>query len=214
MVERLDLRLPQLRNLDGELISIPNSAITMVKNKSNSWARVNLGVNVAYDTDLDDALAVIKAASTQMSQDVEWQPLILEPPEVLGVDSFNDSSITIRLLMRTAPAQQWLVARELRRRRRRLRGVDGRDVLRPDGHQVRHLRHRGRRAHRHEGEHEREPVRRPSGTETRVSHGQAQSQVQDAGAWLSCDAAPSGRHAEPSKGSRAATIAAHSRQQR
>ena len=116
VVERLDLRLTQLRNLDGELISIPNSAITMVKNKSNSWARVNLGVNVAYDTDLDDAIAVIKAASTQMSQDIEWQPLILEPPEVLGVDSFNDSSITIRLLMCTAPAQQWLVARELRRR--------------------------------------------------------------------------------------------------
>ncbi|MEM1256698.1 MAG: mechanosensitive ion channel family protein [Cyanobacteria bacterium P01_H01_bin.21] len=116
VVERLDLRLTQLRNLDGELISIPNSTITMVKNKSNSWARVNLGVNVAYDTDLDDAIAVIKAVSTQMSQDAEWQSLILEPPEVLGVDSFNDSSITIRLLMRTAPAQQWLVARELRRR--------------------------------------------------------------------------------------------------
>lgn len=116
VVERLDLRLTQLRNLDGELISIPNSTITLVKNKSNSWARVNLGVNVAYDTDLDNAIAVIQAVSIQMSQDAEWQSLILEPPEVLGVDSFNDSSITIRLLIRTAPAQQWPVAREIRRR--------------------------------------------------------------------------------------------------
>ena len=116
IVERLNLRLTQLRNLDGELISIPNSTITLVKNKSNGWARVNLGVDVAYDTDLDYAIAVIKEAATAMSLDADWQSLILDPPDVLGVDAFNDSSITLRLLMRTAPAQQWLVARELRRR--------------------------------------------------------------------------------------------------
>ena len=41
---------------------------------------------------------------------------MLEPPNVLGVDGFADSSITIRLLIKTQPLKQWDVAREYRRR--------------------------------------------------------------------------------------------------
>lgn len=116
LVEKLNLRLTQLRNIDGELISIPNSSITLVKNKTSSWSRVNLGIEVAYNTDLDHAIAVIGEVAHQMSQDSDWKSFILEPPQVLGVDAFGDNSITIRLWIRTEPLQQWQVAREFRRR--------------------------------------------------------------------------------------------------
>jgi len=115
-VEKLNLRLTQLRSYDGELISIPNSSISLVKNQTSSWARVNLGIDVAYDTDLDRAIAVIQETACQMSQDAKWRSLILEAPQVLGVDSFGDNSITIRLWMRTDPLQKRPIARELRRR--------------------------------------------------------------------------------------------------
>lgn len=116
VVEKLNLRLTQLRNIDGELISIPNSSITLVKNQTSSWSRVNIGIEVAYRTDLDHAIAVIEKVATQLSQDPNWQSLILEPPQVLGVDAFGDNSITIRVWIQTEPLQQWSVGREFRRR--------------------------------------------------------------------------------------------------
>ncbi|MEG4457515.1 mechanosensitive ion channel family protein [Microcoleus sp. N9_A1] len=51
-----------------------------------------------------------------MSQDPAWQSFILASPQVLGVDAFGDNSITIRLWIRTAPRQQWIVDREFRLR--------------------------------------------------------------------------------------------------
>ena len=116
LVEKLNLRLTQLRNADGELISIPNSSISRVKNQTSSWARVNLGIDVAYSTDLDEAIALIEETATQMSQEAKWQSLILEPPQVLGVDTFGENSITLRLWMRTDPLQKLPVGRELRHR--------------------------------------------------------------------------------------------------
>ncbi|MBE9097771.1 mechanosensitive ion channel family protein [Tychonema sp. LEGE 07203] len=115
-VEKMNLRVTQLRNQDGDLITIPNGSIAMVKNHTSSWSRVNLGINVAYDTNLDHAIAVIEKAAIEMSLDAQWQELILEPPKVLGVDAFGENSITIRLLIQTQPLKQWEVGREFRRR--------------------------------------------------------------------------------------------------
>ncbi|NJN23331.1 MAG: mechanosensitive ion channel family protein [Acaryochloridaceae cyanobacterium RL_2_7] len=125
LVEKLNLRLTQLRSLDGELISIPNSSIALVKNKTSSWSRVNMGIDVAYNTDLDHAIAVIDTVATQMSQDPKWRSLILDPPQVLGVDAFGDNSITIRLWIRTEPLQQWPVGREFRRRLKKAFDLEG-----------------------------------------------------------------------------------------
>ncbi|MBE9079641.1 mechanosensitive ion channel family protein [Romeria aff. gracilis LEGE 07310] len=116
LVEAMNLRITQLRSLDGDLVTIPNGNIAMVKNHTSHWSRVNLAIDVAYHTDLDHAIAVIEQVATHMSQDQDWQDLILEPPRVLGVDKFGDNSITIRLWIQTQPLKQWEVGREFRRR--------------------------------------------------------------------------------------------------
>jgi small conductance mechanosensitive channel len=53
LVENLNLRVTQLRSSDGELVTIPNSAITQVKNLTRSWSRVAFSIDVAYQTDPD-----------------------------------------------------------------------------------------------------------------------------------------------------------------
>ncbi|MEB3160455.1 MAG: mechanosensitive ion channel family protein [Synechocystis sp.] len=116
LVERLTLRITQLRNLDGELITIPNGTIEMVKNLSSEWSRVNYAVEVNYDTDVKKVMAIMTAIANEMCQDPEWQTLILEPPEILGVDNIAHTGILIRLLIKTQPLQQWPVAREYRLR--------------------------------------------------------------------------------------------------
>lgn len=115
-VERMNLRITQLRNTEGALITIPNSSIRTVENLSNGWARVDLGIDVAYDTDLDQAISVIESVAVHMSHERSWRNKIIDTPEVLGVDKFGDNSITIRLWIKVQPLKQWEVAREFRLR--------------------------------------------------------------------------------------------------
>ncbi|NBD34050.1 MAG: mechanosensitive ion channel [Cyanobacteria bacterium] len=116
LVEKMNLRITQLRGFDGDLITIPNSSIAMVKNHTSEWSRVNLAIDVAYKTDLNHAIAVIEKVALKMSRERKWRELILESPKVLGVDKFGDNSITIRIWIHTQPLKQWEVGREFRRR--------------------------------------------------------------------------------------------------
>jgi len=115
-VERMNLRLTQLRSADGELITIPNSQISIVKNQTSTWSRVNLGIEVDYQTDLDFAIATIEQVALTMTKDPDWESVIHDKPEVLGVDAFGDNGITIRLWITTEPLQHYRVAREFRLR--------------------------------------------------------------------------------------------------
>ena len=116
VVEDLSLRVTRLRSADGNLIVVPNSSISVVENLTNGFSRANLGIDIAYDTDLDFAIATIDRVAQDMAQDADWQKAIVQPPQVLGVDNFGDNSITIRLWIDTQPLKQWSVGREYRRR--------------------------------------------------------------------------------------------------
>ena len=116
VVEDLTLRATRLRSADGNLIVVPNSAISVVENLTNGFSRANLGIEVAYDTDLDSALAIIQDVAEAMTDSSEWKSSIVNPPQVLGVDGFGDNSITIRVWIDTLPLKQWAVGREFRRR--------------------------------------------------------------------------------------------------
>jgi small-conductance mechanosensitive channel len=51
-----------------------------------------------------------------LAEDVTFSKLVLEPPQVLGVEALAESQVTVRMLAKTLPLKQWDVARELRRR--------------------------------------------------------------------------------------------------
>lgn len=119
LVENLNLRITQLRGGNGELITLPNSSITQVKNLTRTWSRVNFGIDVAYQTDPEKALAVLKEVSQGLYNDLDWRDKMLESPEVLGLDSLSHSGMTITVLAKTVPLQQWAVGRELRFRIRK-----------------------------------------------------------------------------------------------
>jgi small conductance mechanosensitive channel len=116
LVESMNLRVTQIRNNEGQLITIPNSAITIVQNLSKEWARVDLSIRVAYDTNPDQALDVLRTLAQEIYQEQIWREKIIEPPEVLGIDDLQHSGMLIRIWIKTQPLQQWSVAREFRRR--------------------------------------------------------------------------------------------------
>jgi moderate conductance mechanosensitive channel len=115
-VENMNLRITQLRNSEGQLITIPNSTITVVQNLSKDWSRVDLAIDLAYGTDPDHALAVIRELAQEMYNDGDWGAKMPDPPEVLGIDEVNHNGLLIRVWIKTLPLQQWIVAREFRRR--------------------------------------------------------------------------------------------------
>jgi small conductance mechanosensitive channel len=83
---------------------------------SQQWARALLDVSVAYGSDLDRAQAVIKQAADELWQDPDWSAEVLEEPELWGVESLAPEGVTIRLVVKTQPAEQFRVLRELRAR--------------------------------------------------------------------------------------------------
>ena len=116
LVENMNLRITQIRNNEGQLITIPNSAIAIVQNLSKDWARVDLTIQISYETDPDRALAVLQKLSQEIYAEAEWRAKILELPEVLGIDELQHSGMLIRIWIKTQPLQQWAVGREFRRR--------------------------------------------------------------------------------------------------
>lgn len=116
VVENVNLRVTQVRNTQGELISIPNSTINRVKNMTRLWSRVDFTVEVAYENDINAVIQLLEQIAQDMYQEYAWNALILEPPQMLGVDQLSHTGMLIRLWIKTAPMQQWTVGREFRRR--------------------------------------------------------------------------------------------------
>jgi small conductance mechanosensitive channel len=75
-----------------------------------------LNVGVAYKENVDNVIEVLRDELGIFYADPEWRGLLLDPPEVPGVESLGDSAVIIRVLAKTLPLKQWDVARELRRR--------------------------------------------------------------------------------------------------
>jgi len=116
LVEDMNLRVTVLRDTDGAAHFIPNGEIKVVSNLAKTWARAVVDVGVAYRDDLDRVLQVLKEVGAELNQDARFGPLILEPPQVLGVEKLGDSEVTVRILTKTRALKQWEVARELRKR--------------------------------------------------------------------------------------------------
>lgn len=116
LVEYMNLRITQLRNSEGRLITIPNSAITIVQNLSKEWARVDLAIDLAYQTNIDQALGVIQTLANELYREPQWREKMIEPPEILGVDELDHAGILVRVWIKVKPLQHWSVGREFRRR--------------------------------------------------------------------------------------------------
>lgn len=115
-VEQLSLRRTGLRTIDGAFIIIPNGDIRTVTNKTKGWSRAMIDVDVSYDDDVDHVMAVLRDLLDDFQEDPEFVPVITAPAEITGIEALGPYQVTIRVLVKTLPAEQWRVQRELRRR--------------------------------------------------------------------------------------------------
>jgi small conductance mechanosensitive channel len=116
LVEEINLRKTVLRDLDGIVHHVPNGEIRVASNFSRHFARVNLNISVAYNTDLDYAIAVINRVCAKMAEEDKWCQVMKTVPRVERVDNLGDSGIDIKILGDVQPLAQWNVMGELRLR--------------------------------------------------------------------------------------------------
>ena len=114
VVERVGLRTTRLRAVDGIVWHVRNGEIERLGNESRDWARVLVDVQVARGADLALAMGTVERAGHQVAQDEQWQPFLLEAPELWGVEEVKPASVTIRLAVKTRPSKRDDIARQLR----------------------------------------------------------------------------------------------------
>ena len=115
-VEAVSLRVTRLRDVNGVVWHVRNGTINRIGNESQGWARAVVDFPVAYDQDLPEVRQTMKDTADEMWQEQRWHDVIMEEPEVWGVESVSSDAIVMRLVARTLPLRQWEVARELRER--------------------------------------------------------------------------------------------------
>jgi small conductance mechanosensitive channel len=116
LVEEMTLRYVRLRDYDGNVHFVPNGQIDAVVNLSRGFAQAVIDVGVAYGTDLDHAIAVMRRCASKLATDEAFGPKILNEFEVAGVERWDDSAVILRGRFKVAPLEQWSVRREFLRR--------------------------------------------------------------------------------------------------
>ena len=115
-VEELTLRVTRIRNAQGELVTIPNSALRQVTNLSKDWSRAVVDVPIPVDEDLGRVTRTLREMMDALAADEHWSGLLLGEPVVAGVETIEVGYVQLRLIARTLPGKQFEVGRELRYR--------------------------------------------------------------------------------------------------
>lgn len=114
VVERVGLRVTQVRSDSGQLWYIPNGTIGSVGNLNRGYNRAIVEVTIPNDIEISDALGTLERVGASWA---ERQPeLALEAPRAEGVVGFGDKTVTVRLSAKVPAGRAQEAEMDLRRR--------------------------------------------------------------------------------------------------
>jgi small-conductance mechanosensitive channel len=116
LVEGMTIRSMRLRDLNGSLHTVNFGSIAMVTNMTRDFAYYVVDTKVSYQYDPDDVIDVLRKTDEELRAEPDFKPHILQPIEILGLETFADTSFIVRARIRTRPIKQWDVGREFNRR--------------------------------------------------------------------------------------------------
>jgi len=114
-VEKVTLKMVIIRNMKGHVHYIRNGMINVITNKTREFACPLFDIGVAYNSDVDKVMNVMKSVADEMRKDGKYKHFILSDMDILGLDKFDDSAIIIRATIKTNPIHQWFIEREYNR---------------------------------------------------------------------------------------------------
>jgi moderate conductance mechanosensitive channel len=116
VVEAVGIRVTTVRDVGGTLWYVRNGEILRVGNMSQGWARVILDLALPYDADLETVKERMLETAVEMRADPKWKRMMIEQPEIWGIESISAEAIVVRLVVKTRSGGKDEVARELRAR--------------------------------------------------------------------------------------------------
>lgn len=140
LVEAIHLRTIVLRDQHGAVHIFPCGSVNTLANQSKDFAYAVLDIDVAYKHDTDTVIAVLEETAQTLREAPLFSSMITAPLEVIGVERFGESSVTLRVRLKTVPLKQWDVAREYRRQLKKAFAAHGIEIPFPQRDiTVRHL---------------------------------------------------------------------------
>lgn len=110
-VEKITLSLIVLRSVDGAAHYIRNGMVDMITNYTKDFSYSLIEITVAYKENIAHVMDVLRKVGEDLCYDEDFKDKVTGPVEILGLDKFNDSSISILLRLKTLPRAQWEVKR-------------------------------------------------------------------------------------------------------
>lgn len=115
-VEEVTLRTTRIRDLSGVVWYVRNGEIIRVANRSQGWTIASVDLPVAYDEDLDRIREIIERIADDMDDDPAFDDELLGRPEFAGVESVSGEAVFIKIIAKSAPEKQAVLARHIRER--------------------------------------------------------------------------------------------------
>src|ERR1700761_3358614 len=113
-VEDVTLRVTKLRSTEGEMYTIPNGQIVKTVNLSKDWARAVIDIPVPSSADLNRVNEVLHEVCDHALDNPLLGELLLDAPTLMGVESIEVGTVTLRMVARTLPGKQFEAGRQLR----------------------------------------------------------------------------------------------------
>lgn len=111
VVEKADIRMVRLRDLQGRVHYIRNAMIDVVTNYTREFSYYLFDIGVAYKENIAEVINVLKEIDEEFRKNSDVKQYVLAPIEILGLDSFGNSAIIIKARIKTVPIKQWEVGR-------------------------------------------------------------------------------------------------------
>jgi len=112
-VEDVGLRVTRIRDASGQVWYVRNGEIIRIGNQSQGWSTGIVDVPVAADEDVARVLSILKAAMDEVYADPKWDAVLLERPDVAGVERMVGNTMSMRIFAKCAPNQHWGVQRDI-----------------------------------------------------------------------------------------------------
>jgi small-conductance mechanosensitive channel len=132
LVEELNLRTIVLRDDEGTVHVFPNGSITTLANRSKDFSYYVISLGIPYGEDSDRVAEIVRGVGADMQKDPRFEPFILEPVEIIGVDSFSDWAVLFKFRIKTVAQRQGEIGREFRKRVRKALDAHGVQVPFPE----------------------------------------------------------------------------------
>ncbi len=116
VVEKIKLRTIRLRDHSGVVHIFQHGKVNTLSNMTKEWSALVFEIGVAYKEDVDTVIAIMKSVGEDLEKDSRFSGNILEPISILGVEQFANSSIQLKVRIKTQTGEQWQTRREYMRR--------------------------------------------------------------------------------------------------